>query len=288
MNIIKIDNPEDKEKINKLNEYIKKDENIFVFFYLDGCVPCKETKPAWKNISNKLNKKNAVIAEVNQNAFKYIEGAGSECSGFPCIRYIKKNIIEDYDGERTTNAFVNWINTKIDKESYKKSDEKSDEKSDIGGTRKKQRGGSKTCVKTYCEKYYIPKMLKTEKELLQFLKKTKKNKLSNEELKMIKKFKNKTYKNKNKKLYLEGCERYFCNKGCKGTMFEDGKKLPKQFTQKYRGNKAMLKSFEEQRTFLFKGKNSVLKDDFYKELSEKQIRKLKKNGAESGCVLMPI
>jgi hypothetical protein len=265
---------EDNEKIDKLNEYIKEGKHIFIFFYLQGCGPCNSTKPAWKNIPvGVTSKSDIVVAEVDQTFFEKLNNVGKECGGFPCIRYIKGKKIEDYDGDRSTDAFVSWIKEKSHT-SHK--------------SPTPQKGGSKTCKRNFCEKYYIPRMLKIEKELIKFFKETKKNKLSNAELKMIKKFKNKTYKNKKKKNYVDGCERNFCNKGCKGTMFEDGKKLPKKFTQKYRGNKAMLKSFEEQRTFLFKGKNSVLKDDFYNGLSDKEIKTLKKKGAESGCYLMSV
>jgi hypothetical protein len=75
----------------------------------------------------------------------------------------------------------------------------------------------------------------------------------------------------------------YCNKGCKNTIFQNGKSISRTMKNAFKNDKARLMQIEEMRTFLFKGKNSVLKNDFYKMLKPEEIEYLKKNGATSGC-----
>jgi septal ring factor EnvC (AmiA/AmiB activator) len=88
------------------------------------------------------------------------------------------------------------------------------------------------------------------------------------------------------KKLLDNCEKYFCNEGCKNTIFEDGApdKLSKGFSKLFKNNKEVIKMMEKSRKELFGNKTSVLKDGFFEGLKPKSLKKLKKEGAISGCV----
>jgi len=114
----------------------------------------------------------------------------------------------------------------------------------------------------------------------------------------IKKWKNKTWKKKtHKRLDKETakeCNRVYCNPKCKNTLFESGKELSEGFrkkiikTQKKSSKKdreKMLTYFEEKHRKIHGNKENVLLDGFYEGLSQKKIKKIRKNGAISGCIL---
>jgi len=82
-----------------------------------------------------------------------------------------------------------------------------------------------------------------------------------------------------KKLMLDTCNTQYCNEGCKGTLYEDEpgtvlkeKKTPKDYNSLLGTRKRM-----------FNGKKSILEDNFYEKLSPSTVKKLKKQGAISGC-----
>jgi hypothetical protein len=103
-------------------------------------------------------------------------------------------------------------------------------------------------------------------------------------------------KNSNKKKDKESCIKVYCNKGCKGTILEDGKDFPKsvelQFADKkiYKDKKfakTMLDFVKDSRKNLFKnGKTTVLKDNFYEKTKRTRVAQLKKDKAISGCAIM--
>lgn len=84
------------------------------------------------------------------------------------------------------------------------------------------------------------------------------------------------------------CKRAYCNPGCKGTLFESGKhlsKTAKQVITKRMGkhSKLVLGFVKETRKGIFKGKTSVLKDDFYNKIPSEKVAMEKRKGALSGC-----
>jgi hypothetical protein len=100
------------------------------------------------------------------------------------------------------------------------------------------------------------------------------------------KLKDKEFINQAKK----SCKEAFCNPSCKGTIFQNNefpkeleKKIEKKFKKTLKKNdiKEIIKSLKEMRNTLFKGKKTILKDNFYVNL--KNINKLKEEGALSGC-----
>jgi hypothetical protein len=92
-----------------------------------------------------------------------------------------------------------------------------------------------------------------------------------------------------KKIPLE-CNMYYCNKTCKNTLFEAGRNKYPPLPKEYAKNKEMIalltKLRKQTKKELFGDKDNVLKDGFYEKLSPQKVKKLKQNGATSGCVKM--
>jgi hypothetical protein len=93
-------------------------------------------------------------------------------------------------------------------------------------------------------------------------------------------------KNKGNKLELKICKKYYCNKGCKETILEDGEPdiLPKSLLKQFKNDKDILDNLRKTRKELFGKKKSVLKDGFFEGIKSKTLKNLKKEGAISGCV----
>ena len=87
---------------------------------MEECKPCEATRPEWTKIQNilghpqqKMKYPDVVIVDVDQvvsNNIKHI----SSLSGFPTMRYIsgKGKVIENYEKDRSIDAFINWIDSK--------------------------------------------------------------------------------------------------------------------------------------------------------------------------------
>ena len=107
--------------------------------------------------------------------------------------------------------------------------------------------------------------------------------------KKYKAFQAKTRKALLKKIPSE-CNMYYCNKTCKNTLFEAGKNkyppLPKVLTSNKKLKALMTNIDKQNKKVLFGDKDNVLKDGFYEKLSPQKVKRLKQNGATSGCVQM--
>jgi hypothetical protein len=85
----------------------------------------------------------------------------------------------------------------------------------------------------------------------------------------------------------EEYRKFFCNPGCKNTVFEAGPpgKLANSFKKALKKEKTNLTNYQLSRRKELFGKNTnVLEDSFYKKLDTKTRKKLKKHGAISGCM----
>ena len=84
------------------------------------------------------------------------------------------------------------------------------------------------------------------------------------------------------------CEKGYCNTGCKDTIFQDGKDVPPSVLKSVKGPMRNLVSsmIRGTRKKIFGKKTSVLKDSFYTGLSAKDVKRLKAEGASSGCTLI--
>jgi hypothetical protein len=167
----------------------------------------------------------------------------------------------------------------------------------------------KKCQSSYCKNYtrkglnmlkvFTDNMSKTMKKRLDVLAK-KKNRTKEEDEKLdlaktfynsftknIKKEYSKTSMKKKEKELMELCTKSFCNPECKETIFDEStKELPKHLIKQFKDSPESLKIFTNIKKELFKGKKTILKDGFYEGLKSNTIKKLKSEGAISGCAKM--
>ena len=115
MKVINVDSTHDSQ-INELNMYLKNGKDVFVLMHMAKCGPCKATVPHWKEIHEKSKLKDnealddIVIAMVEQEKCSQIDhDAFQKVRSFPTIKHIKNQTANLYGGDRTTEAFVNWI-----------------------------------------------------------------------------------------------------------------------------------------------------------------------------------
>jgi hypothetical protein len=135
--------------IDKLNKYLSnKDAEIFIFFYMEGCGPCNETRPEWsklKNVLSKdfLNNENIVIVSIDKDLYGKLKHANKEPMSFPTIRFMtnageKMETYEDSEvssKDRKIDSFIEWIKLKTGENDITKS-EKSSSMSKNSHTRK--------------------------------------------------------------------------------------------------------------------------------------------------------
>ena len=147
----------------------------------------------------------------------------------------------------------------------------------------------KECENKFC-KEYIKKIIDLEMKIGKKL--SNNSKLSMEDKKKAeKKYLEKI--EKHKKDILNKCKLGFCNPTCKGTIFQNGENFPKETKNQLKKNlpnkkmsEKIIKIMIEYRKTLFKDEKSIIKNGFYKKLKKNNIKKLKKNGALSGCSLI--
>jgi len=120
------------QDINKIQHSLNDGKHVFLFTYLDNCGPCNQTKPKWDSMRNKIkNKDDILVVRLNSKLFPLFQkiGAniGSEPAGYPSIRYVSKNGVEEYEDcagsgvkDRSTESFLRWIEHKTGSHPNKK------------------------------------------------------------------------------------------------------------------------------------------------------------------------
>ena len=104
----------------------------------------------------------------------------------------------------------------------------------------------------------------------------------------------KSEKKKSKKMIDSLCKTKYCNPKCKETWFVDsdeefekGMKTIKDLANSEEQKKSaqdIINYLTQGRKDMFEGKSSVLNDSFYKGLSPYTVKKLRNEGAISGCI----
>ena len=116
------------QDIDMLNNSVDDGKHIFLFTYLDNCGPCNQTKPKWDSMKDRIkNKNDVVVVRLNSKLFPLLKKMGSEPAGYPSIRYVSKNGVEEYEDctgsglkDRSTESFLRWIQHKTGASSHKK------------------------------------------------------------------------------------------------------------------------------------------------------------------------
>ncbi len=155
----------------------------------------------------------------------------------------------------------------------------------------------KRCENTFCKKYVaIVKKEKTKKmqNMINMVGMTKLD--IKEKRNMIKKIKKSTSVNELK----QQCKKIYCNPTCKGSIYENGKKMSNSTKKSIISNlkktpfiksndkssKLHLDMMQKIKNKLFVGKNTILNNGFYIGINDNDKKKLHKKGAISGCTLV--
>ena len=89
-------------------------KNVLVEFFAPWCGHCKSLAPEWK-IAGELftEADDVVLAAVDATESKKV-ASKYEIKGFPTIKFFPKgsDAAEDYDGGRTAETIVSWVNSK--------------------------------------------------------------------------------------------------------------------------------------------------------------------------------
>ena len=114
-------NASDPVTAKQLNDIIKKAKHVFILVYMVGCGPCNATRPEWKKMCNSqednyLNNDDVAILDLDSKFMNNVDGLG-DIQGFPTMKYLSDNgkIIEDYNGDRKSEDFIEWIEDKLSK-----------------------------------------------------------------------------------------------------------------------------------------------------------------------------
>ena len=122
----------------------------------------------------------------------------------------------------------------------------------------------------------------TEKKDLEKKKKSKKNLERN-----FKKMNTKSQTEKRRRETMKQCKKAFCNVGCKDTIFDKDIELPSNILKQFKGKPKAISAMRKLKKFIFKGKSNILKNEsFYEELKAKDIKRIQKEGALSGCAMV--
>jgi len=113
--------------VQMIDKLIEEGKTVFVLVYMNGCGPCKKTRPVWGEIKGVFGEHHThypdiVIADVDSKllpALKYI----GPVRGVPTMRVIseKGKVVEDSQtfqskfAPRTLGFLVDWVMSKIKK-----------------------------------------------------------------------------------------------------------------------------------------------------------------------------
>ena len=121
--------------LEQVNKYIKDGKHVFLFIHSESCGHCINAVPHWKQLKNRLahkNRSDVLVADINQKVLSDVNKIMNvgNIEGYPTIKYIHGKKVKEFNQERTTDLFMNWIETNIGNAVS------------MNKTRKGQRGGS--------------------------------------------------------------------------------------------------------------------------------------------------
>ena len=104
--------------LEKVNKYIQDGKHVFLFIHSESCGHCIHAFPFWKQLKNRLAHKkrpDVLVADINAKVLSdktKIKNVGP-ILGYPTIKYIHGKKTEEFNKERATDLFMNWIETNI-------------------------------------------------------------------------------------------------------------------------------------------------------------------------------
>lgn len=115
------------KNVEQLNDFMSSpSKQLFILFFMEGCIHCQEMHPEWKKIQNDIldanikHNNNIVVADVEMEYIDKLKHLKKKPVGFPTMYYIANNgeLIENYEDsdienkDRQIESFVNWIQSK--------------------------------------------------------------------------------------------------------------------------------------------------------------------------------
>lgn len=120
MNYIIIENytPENNSKIQKVNQHVRNNNPVVIYFYKDGCPFCERTTPEWDKLSNYLPSitNDLLFLRINKLLYEKLQSIGEKPMLYPNIRYIHGSHIDTFKkegDERNSKNLANWIQQQI-------------------------------------------------------------------------------------------------------------------------------------------------------------------------------
>ena len=102
----------DKKKgsLRKPKKTVRKQLNKLMYFYMDGCGWCDKFSPTWKTLIKKNNKNKKVTMVKINGPNNLIMIKKYKVKTFPTIILLKDNKHYTYDGDRSLNDLLKFIN----------------------------------------------------------------------------------------------------------------------------------------------------------------------------------
>lgn len=130
--------------MTELNDFLQKsgpNSHVFVLFYADWCGFCREAKPVWQQIQPLYEHHPSIrIFMVKKEEAEKYSKFRLQGKGIPTFSYFRNGkYVEDYSGERTVDAFQQWIHKHAQRVNQKRKHTIKNKNKKKVGTRRRRR-----------------------------------------------------------------------------------------------------------------------------------------------------